>query len=106
MNDPYIQAMFGCHAIHSPMNFIVQAYEEDGVFLAVAQARVNKSLFKRLTFNSRRTHQMIIGDIVLRPQLVIESDHLRGCGISGILTSGLDPQEWASRGKVIFDYKK
>lgn len=99
--DTFTRAMFGIHAIHTPMNFIVQAYEEDGAIIAIAQAKVDDALFKRLTFGSRLTHQLILGDIVLRPHLVSESDHLRGSGLAGLARSGFQMDDWVEHGRVL-----
>jgi hypothetical protein len=101
--DPYIRAMFGEHAIHTPMNFVVQAIEPDS-FVAMAQCRVSRALFKRLVFNSKKPHQLIMSDIILRPHLVMETEHLCGIGMAGIFTSssGYDVNEWVQHGNKLF----
>lgn len=101
--DTFIRAAFGEHAIHTPMNFVVQALAPDS-FVAMAQCRVPPALFKRLVFNSKKPHQLIMSDIVLRPRLVMETEHLRGIGMAGIFTSssGYDVHEWVRHGNKLF----
>lgn len=88
--------LLGKPTLHLPMNFIVQSYPDgktSGVFQTVSG--------KPLTFDSKKTHQLILGDVFIRPRLVFESDHLKGAGISGIFTSGFtETDDWIAGGMI------
>lgn len=103
--EVYMRAMFGQHAMHVPMNFIVQAVPEDNAFVAMVKSRIAESTIRKLIFKSRMPHQLIISDVIIRPQLVVESKHLVGVGLSGIATSGDSVEDWVRHGKVLYNYK-
>lgn len=96
--DPFTMAMFGSHAIHIPMNMIVQPMGE-GKIIGVFQTTNADSLL----FGSKMTHQLVMGDVVIRPHLVMESDALAGRGVAGLLTHGfMDTEAWL-KGNIILD---
>lgn len=101
MTDPYIRAMFGSHAIQVPFNCIVQP-AGDNTILAVIAIRGPEAA--RLAFGSTLPHQLIMGDAVIRPHVVVESSHLVGMGIDGIARSGFtELDSWVRNGRVICD---
>ncbi len=101
--DPMTRAMFGQHAIHIPINIIVQRTddEKEGRIIGVFQTSSGEPLL----FGSKKTHQLIMGDCVIRPHLVAESDAFIGHGISGIMRSGwTDIEGWiGNKGGVILN---
>ena len=94
--DAFTRAMFGVNAIHVPFNGIVQ--EMGGVYVVLAQ--VNS---QAVTFGGKATHQLIMGDAIIRPHLVVESNKFRGHGAAGLLT--MSPAAWveAEDLKVLID---
>jgi len=57
----------------------------------------------QLRYGSELSHQLIIGEVFVRPHLVVESDHLKGCGLSGLVSSGTSPEEWVQHGNILVD---
>jgi hypothetical protein len=51
-----------------------------------------------LFFGSKKTHVLILGDLVLRPHLVLATDGLTGVGLAGLATSGWLSEEWFKPG--------
>jgi hypothetical protein len=54
-------------------------------------------------FGSGMTHQFMLGEIIIRPHLVFETNHYRGHGISALLTAGVDADELMRNGNLIVD---
>lgn len=97
----YIKAMFGEHAVHTAFNLILQdAGEPDRAsFVGTTSHR------STMGFGFSKTHCLVLCDAIIRPHLVIESDHLRGVGLAGIVTSSsmCGPDEWLHHGRIIID---
>lgn len=98
--DIYTQAMFGSHARHVPVWMWVQG-DSDAVIIA-GGSRGNGHAHP-LRYGSDATHQFILGELIVRPHLVFETDHYRGSGVSGLLTSGTDIEEIVRHGNLIAD---
>lgn len=79
----YSKVMFGQHAVHVPAWFWVQDGGPHNVVIAGASRMPAPH---PLRYGSERTHQLIVGEMVVRPHLVIGTDEKRGAGISGMLT--------------------
>lgn len=94
MDNTCIKMMFGCHALHVPMNIVVQDMG-DKVSLCIAQIAG-----KRIRFGSDKTHQLILGDAVIRPHAVLESDKFIGLGMSAVVT--MDWRDWSDE-KIILN---
>jgi len=95
-NDLYTKAMFGEHAIHVPMWMKIQDNgEERGVIFVGASRSV------AMRYGSNKTHQLIIGEMIIRPHVVAESGEFTGMGATGLLTE-MDFDKWA-RGGIICD---
>lgn len=97
--DPYTRAMFGCNAAHCGANMIVQD-AGDGRVLVVLQSTSQQPKHP-LMFGSQHIHQLLMGDIVFRPRVVLGSDHLRGQGINHIARCGFDLEEWMDADVVL-----
>ncbi len=97
--DVMTRAMFGENAVKVPIRIIVQDQGE-GIVLFVGAMRSEK-----LRFGSNMPHQFVLGDGIIRPHAVLESEHCKGMGISGLITSSsfTDPFEWVQNGNVILD---
>lgn len=105
MNDAdiYTRAMFGQNAIQVPFNCIVQANPNENTVAAVIVVG-GSSQTLRYMFGGKKTHQLIIGDAIIRPHLVMDSDHLTGTGIAGIARSGFaDVEGWMRNGTTLID---
>lgn len=102
MSDPYIRAMFGDNAVHFGFNFVIQDAGLGSVSL-VAVSRTGDGSPHPLRFGSEQTHQLVVGDAVIRPRYVVESNKWRGVGLAGLITSSAmtSPEEWFRSGKII-----
>lgn len=103
MTDAYIRAMFGHHAVHAAFNYVVQpAAQKENAAIVVG----NTTFAKEMSFGGcdHGTHTLVLCDVIIRPRLVIASNHCRGMGATGILTTAMaDADTWLSEGKVIID---
>ena len=91
-----IKAYFGINAIHIPLNLVIQAQGEvNGQFLVtvVGQSSVAAGQQHPLQFGSKRIHQLVLGDAIIRPRLVLDSDHFQGAGLGGLLKD-MTPDNW------------
>lgn len=94
--DFYTRAMFGAYAVHVPMWMKVQNQGKDGGVLFVGASRSVD-----LRYKNDRCHQLIIGEIIVRPHVVIGSDAFIGSGISH-LAREMDIETWA-KGDIVCD---
>jgi len=99
MLETQIKMLFGCNAIRLPIRLVVQEHGE-GIVSFVGAIRDQS-----LRFGSTMAHQFVLGDAVIRPHLVMESEHCKGMGIASIMTSSSFSEigEWVDKGKVILD---
>jgi hypothetical protein len=79
----YSKLIMGENAIHIPFNFVRQTIDSTHG-LILGQETGNK-----LSFGSKMCHVFVKGDMIFRPQLVIESNMLVGMGAAGIITSSV-----------------
>jgi hypothetical protein len=96
--DAMTQAMYGVHARHVAFNVVLQDAGDNKATI------VGTTGFASLMgYGFKKTHCLLLCDCIIRPHLVIESDHLRGMGLTGIVTSssltGVD--EWVRNGKIL-----
>ena len=79
------EQMLGVPTIHLPINMIVQeADAATGKYWGVWQCQHPNT--ERLLFDSKKTHQLILADAFIRPQMALDSNEFRGRGIAGIAT--------------------
>lgn len=86
MNNPFgitPDMLLGKPTFQVPMNLIVQSVEGDKV-VGVFQT----SMGQQLLMGSQMTHQLIMGDVFVRPRLAFESNDFRGRGLTSLLTNG------------------
>lgn len=86
--DPFVKAMFGCYSMQVPINIIVQKHN-DIVCSIIGQSN------SILAYGSKMTHQLIMGDAVIRPHAIIESNAFRGYGSAGLMC--MDYREWLEK---------
>jgi len=100
-SDAYTRALYGQFARHVPTWFWVQ--DGGDVAIIAGASRGIDGATHPLRYGSKMTHQFILGEIIVRPHLVFETDHYIGSGISALLTSGVDAAELSQHGNVICD---
>ena len=85
-----------------PFNFIRQKVDDNHGLILGQEHGVS------LAFDSNASHLLVMGDMIFRPHLVIESEHCVGMGAAAIITSSsfADIQEWINNGRIIFDIRK
>lgn len=78
----YTRALFGANAVHVPAWLYVQNTGSGFVsFVGGSKAPTGSH---PLRYGSGRTHQLIVGELIVRPHLVVATDSLRGLGIAGL----------------------
>lgn len=95
--DDYTKMIFGQHAVRVPGWLKVQN-QGDGVVSFVGSSKNNA-----LRFGSKRVHQLVIGELIIRPQLVVATDIFAGHGLGMLATDASDLQEWAEHGEIVLD---
>jgi hypothetical protein len=93
--EVYIKMLFGCHAVRVPVQLSVQDMGENLV------AAVLVSPTKDLAFGSKCCHQLVLGDAMIRPHLVLETDELKGQGLSGL--AAMHPEDWVAVSRVLLN---
>lgn len=94
----YVKAVLGENAIHVPAWLYVQD-QGDGVVAFVGASRAPHP--HPLRYGSERTHQFVVGEIVVRPHTVIGTDVLRGSGIASLLQGPHVPEDMLINGERI-----
>lgn len=95
--------MFGENARHVPMWMYVQdqgRQDGQGIISFTGASRVGADIHP-LRYGSERTHQFVLGEIIVRPHLVIATDTLRGTGLAGLATSGHDLRRMLTAGELL-----
>lgn len=94
-NFDMTKVMFGKDAIHVPMWMVVQNQRDGGVMFAGA----SRSL--QLLYGGDKIHTLILGEIIVRPHIVIATDDFMGYGIQAFWTHMPTPEEWLRNGDVL-----
>jgi hypothetical protein len=79
----YTRVMFGQHAVHVPAWLVVQD-QGDGLVSFVGSS--NGAGPHPLRFGSSETHQLIVGEVIVRPHRVTHSSARKGSGLAGLVT--------------------
>ncbi|MET9394706.1 hypothetical protein ABZY20_30590 [Streptomyces sp. NPDC006624] len=97
------------HARHVPAWMYVQR-AGDGTVSFVGSSRVSepgghvRDADHPLHYGSARTHQLIVGELVVRPHFIVGTDVLRGQGLGGIAAlGGHDLARYLGCGDVVLD---
>ena len=96
----YAKIMMGEHALSLPFNFVRQKVDEQhGLILG-------QEVGQHLAFGSDMSHVLVMGDMVFRPHLAIESNHCEGMGANAIVTSSsfCDLNEWIRNGNILLNH--
>jgi hypothetical protein len=91
----YHKVMYGENAIHVPAWMAVQDAGE-GLVSFIGASRVPEP--HPLRYGSDKTHQLIVGELVIRPHYVTHSDARRGSGLDALL---LDPFTGLADGELL-----
>jgi len=86
----YSKVLFGQHAVHVPMWMWVQHQGDlggDTTVSFVGASRVRGDAHP-LRYGSQRTHQLILGELLVRPHQVVHTDTHRGHGLAGLFSEG------------------
>jgi hypothetical protein len=104
MLDEYTQMMakvlFGKNAIHTSFNLIRQKQTEDNkIGLVIGQETTGQ-----LAFSSNCSHVLVLGDMLFRPHVIIESNAFEGFGAEALATEGfVSMDKWIREGNVLLD---
>ena len=98
-DDAATKIMFGENARHVPMWMYVQ--NQGGGVVSFVGASRGAPADHPLRYGSQREHQFVLGELVLRPHLVIATDTLRGMGLGGLATSGNDLRQMLTDGELL-----
>jgi hypothetical protein len=101
--------MFGENARHVPAWLYVQD-AGNGVVTFVGSSSVTGTPHPRpaagphpLRYGSDRTHQLVIGELIVRPHLVVATDTLKGIGLPGLATHDHDIAAMLRNGEKLID---
>lgn len=109
--DEFTTALFGTRARRASVTLYVQEAEDGSVAIVGGSRRqVGQSadLPHPLRYGSARTHQLIVGEIIVRPtRLLITTDELRGYGLAGLITSPRMPADLVrpGRGELLWSHE-
>lgn len=93
--------MFGANARHVPAWLYVQNQGPGMVSIVGASRVANLAAAHPLRYGSDRAHQLVIGEIVIRPHVVIATDARRGDGLAA-LTGDHNLREILAQGEILF----
>lgn len=94
------RVMFGENARHVPAWMYVQDLGEGAVSF-VGASRVPEPGPHPLRYSSRRAHQFIVGELVVRPHIIVATDELRGSGLSSLATGDHNVRKMLRKGEVL-----
>ena len=93
------RVMYGQNARHVPAWLYVQ-HQGPGVVGIVGASRVPDGAPHPLRYGNDRQHSFIVGEIIIRPHLVITTDALKGYAAGGLYLGDHDFREMLSDGEV------
>jgi hypothetical protein len=102
-DDVATKIMFGENARHVPMWMYVQDQgTQDGQrYVSFVGASKVGADTHPLRYGSERVHQFVLGEIIVRPHLVIATDTLQGMGLAGLATNGHDLRRMLTQGELL-----
>lgn len=92
------RVMYGENARHVPAWMYVQNHGQGAVGF-VGASLVDGT--HPLRYGSDRTHQFIVGEVIVRPHLVIATDALRGMGMGSLYLGDHEFGEMLADGEVV-----
>ncbi|MEU6406148.1 hypothetical protein [Streptomyces sp. NPDC046985] len=95
--------MLDPHARHVPSWMYVQD-SGPGLVTFVGSSRIpGTGDAHPLRYGSRRIHQLIVGEILVRPHYAVGTDALLGHGLGGLATNGHDFRAVLEHGEIVLD---
>lgn len=94
------RVMYGQDARHVPAWMYVQD-QGPGVVGFVGASRVPEGTPHPLLYGSARTHALVVGEIIVRPHLVIATDALNGTGVASLYLGEHDFPRMIADGEVV-----
>lgn len=95
----YTRVLFGESARQAPAWLYVQD-QGDGLVSFVGASHVPETAHP-LRYGSERSHQFVVGEIILRPVMVLGTDTRRGDGFAGLATNHHDLDHMLTNGEYI-----
>lgn len=94
------RVLYGENARHVPAWLYVQD-QGDGMVSFVGASKVEPGQPHPLRYGPERTHQFVVGELIVRPQLVVATDALRGMGLSALAIHHHDIDAMLRRGETV-----
>jgi hypothetical protein len=95
----YARLIFGANARHVPAWLYVQD-AGNGCVTFAGSSRTTEDPHP-LRYGSRRTHQFIVGELIVRPHRIITTDTHVGEGLIGLLTGYHDIEAMLRAGETV-----
>lgn len=89
--------MFGQNAVHMPAWMVLQNSGVATTFIG--------STKQLPVFEASRTHTLFLGEMILRPHIVVTSNEYIGKGIANFLLDPGTEAEWIEKGAVLINNK-
>ncbi len=99
-NIDMTRTLYGQDARHVPAWIYVQKHGNEVVGL-VGASRVPPGTAHPLLYGSSRQHTFIVGEIIIRPHIVIATDALRGAGAGNLYLGDHDFTAMLADGELI-----
>jgi hypothetical protein len=104
MTDPYggtdmARVMYGQNARHVPAWMYVQRHSAETAGL-IGASRVPQGTAHPLLYGSARQHAFIVGEVIVRPHLVITTDALAGTGAGSLYLGDHDFRAMLADGEL------
>lgn len=94
-----VRILFGDNARHVPAWMYIQD-QGDGTVTFAGASRLPGTRHS-LRYGSDRTHQFMVGEIVVRPHMLLGTDALRGQGLAHLVRAGHNIDEMLAAGELI-----
>jgi hypothetical protein len=99
-DEQALRELYGEHARHGTGWLYVQN-QGQGVVSFVGASSQHGVAEHQFRYGSRREHQFVLGEVIIRPHLVIATDALRGTGLSGLATGAHDLRGMLADGEIV-----
>lgn len=102
IEDYYTKALMGNQATKAGFNYVVQQTGKANQATIIG----NTAFASEMSFGAspNAPHVLVLCDVIIRPHLVIQSEHLLGTGIAGIAKDGIaNADSWLKHGKIIIN---
>jgi hypothetical protein len=99
---PYLAALFGEHARRGPAWLYVQDHGPGLVsFVGASRTPARPPQRHPLRYGSDRPHQFVVGEVIVRPRLVVATSTLTGDGLASLATGDHNLHRMLTDGEVI-----